>query len=61
MLLSVRGDDTTVLLASFELEQVLEEIPMGQPRPKVRYGAVHANETQLLRSIGVFLVGGLID
>eukprot|EP00752_Nemacystus_decipiens_P018067 g16199.t1 len=37
MLMSVsdQPDDTAVLLGSFELEQVLEDMPPGEPRPKV--------------------------
>lgn len=36
MLTSDQPDDTAVLLSSFELEQVLEDIPAGEPRPKVQ-------------------------
>ncbi|CAM9992855.1 unnamed protein product, partial [Scytosiphon promiscuus] len=35
MLMSGEHNDTAVLLGSFELEQVLEEILPGEPRPKV--------------------------
>eukprot|EP00903_Cladosiphon_okamuranus_P006121 g6025.t2 len=35
MLMSDQPDDTAVLLGSFELEQVLEDIPPEEPRPKV--------------------------
>ena len=33
--MSDESDDPAVLLGSFELEQVLEETPTGEPRPKV--------------------------
>lgn len=36
MLMSDGPTDTAVLLGSFELEQVLEEMAPGEPRPKVR-------------------------
>lgn len=36
ILMSDESDDTAVLLGSFELEQVLEEMPPGEPRPKAR-------------------------
>lgn len=37
VLMSDRYSDTSVLLGSFELEQVMEEIAPGKPRPKVRH------------------------
>lgn len=37
-------DDTEVLLGSFELEQVLEDMPPGEPRPKVRMGGKAARQ-----------------
>lgn len=47
MLMSDENNDTAVLLGSFELEQVLEEMPPGELRPKV--GGGHRRNYTLVR------------